>query len=614
MSLFKRAETRNNNIPAGGGSGTFNPFDRPTMPLSSVALDGAFANPAGVNTLASLGIPTAYRCVSLISNVIASCVLESIDRNGDASPWMPWQNLVSYTSYEITELLVVHLAGWGNFYAFPVLGGNSTRLLDLQPIYPGNVDVLRIDGKKIFRVRQNTDDKNLTLKASDYKDYTEDEIFHIPFLGYDGLKGMSPVDWAAQTFGTTLQANTLANRFMQSGQQLGGVIGVRAPLADQGQADAIKEAWQKAHGGVANAGTVAVLDAETSFTPITINPDNLQLIEGRTWQAQEVARVYGVPLTMLSFDSTGYGDAIETQQEGFVTYTVRQYTDRAEQRLARWFQPRGKALQFDLDGLMRGSTMERYQQYASGINAGWLLRSEARDAEKLPALPPRFKLNEPVIPNTMEAASALLETPAAPVQGAPEPPDDDGADDSTASASTGSESASSGSDSRSMEHRLIEYRAIQKSLADQVFHQLTEDYPKASLDWVHHAAWEGPIEVPFDELDMSDRARWRASSEPENVQSFADRIKRRIGEGKTPLKKPAVIVAEPGKKHHLIIVDGHHRVLGSEKAEQAGIYAWVGHVNSNNGPWMELHDLQFTRDSGSKPHAGDDVAADQVGK
>jgi len=156
-------------------------------------------------------------------------------------------------------------------------------------------------------------------------------------------------------------------------------------------------------------------------------------------------------------------------------------------------------------------------------------------------------------------------------------------------------------------------KAIQKSKADEVFHQLTEDYPKAALGWVHHTAWDGPQVIPFARLDMDDRARWRASHEPARVAEFAARIRKRLGKGKDQLKKPAVVVFEPGRRKG-IIIDGHHRTLGAEKAGEPGVLAWVGHVDSRGGPWMELHDLQFTRDSGSAPHAGDDDAASQVGK
>lgn len=155
--------------------------------------------------------------------------------------------------------------------------------------------------------------------------------------------------------------------------------------------------------------------------------------------------------------------------------------------------------------------------------------------------------------------------------------------------------------------------ALAKAPADDVYHQLTEDYPKASLNWVHHVAWEAPRVIPFSELNMKSRKDWRASHEPDRVAGFASRISKRTAQGKTQLKKPAVVVFEPGKPGQGLIVDGHHRTLGAEQAGQDGVLAWPGHVHEPGGPWMELHDLQFTHASGSAPDAGDDDPDDQVG-
>jgi hypothetical protein len=140
---------------------------------------------------------------------------------------------------------------------------------------------------------------------------------------------------------------------------------------------------------------------------------------------------------------------------------------------------------------------------------------------------------------------------------------------------------------------------IRKSHADDVYHQLTDDYPKASLEWVHHAAWESPRVIPFSELNMQSRGTWRAAHEPGRVKAFADHIRKRLRKGKSQLKKPAVVVYEPGKPHQGLIIDGHHRTLGAEQAGEEGVLAWPGHAHTVGGPWMELHDLQFDRASGS---------------
>lgn len=369
-------------------------FTGPGMPVGSLA--GIFStadNASGeyVDPLRGLGIPTIYRCISIIATVAASSTLNAVHKDQSRSPWQDWQNLISYTPYEITELIVTHLAGWGNFFAFPVT--SNGKLLDLQPIFPGSVDVRLENGQKVFRVRQAADKKGNVA----YQDFTSDQVFHIPFLGYDGVKGMSPIMWAAQPVGIALSADRITARYNANGQLLGGVIKVKAPLSSAEQAQGIKESWRRSFSGGRNTGEVAVMDADSEFQSLSIDPTALQLVESRGFQTQELARIFGVPLTMLSTASTGYGDAIDAQQEGLVAYTVRAYTDRIEQRLGREFTPRGTCVEFDLDGVLRGATLERYQSYQTGIMSGWLTRDEVRQRERLQSLE-KFGLDEPLVP------------------------------------------------------------------------------------------------------------------------------------------------------------------------------------------------------------------------
>lgn len=406
------------------GDPTYNPFERPSMPLSSLALDGMLGggqgNDAGVNVdpVGGFGVPTAYRCIAILSTVVASCILEDIKRSsGEAQSWDVLDNLLSYTAFEIKELIVAHIGGWGNFCAFKVYQGST--LIDLTPIFPGNVDIIRVKGRKTFRVRRMNDDGSPVTDPSrpnqaQFRDYTDGPdcpIFHIPGFGFDGLKGVSPIMLAAQTFGTAMAADKLAARFYSSGQQLGGVISVKVPLANQSQADAMKHQWRTAHAGVNNAGGVAVLDSEASFTPITIAPEALQFLQSRQWQASEIAKMFGLPPFLVS-DTQSWGGEVEEQWQGFVTVTLRGYTDRIEQRFTRQFATRGHVLEFELDRLMRGATMARFQAYGQAIGWGWMTRAEVRQKERLKALAPKYGLDEPLTPQTMNGA--LADGPMAP--------------------------------------------------------------------------------------------------------------------------------------------------------------------------------------------------------
>jgi phage gp29-like protein len=120
-----------------------------------------------------------------------------------------------------------------------------------------------------------------------------------------------------------------------------------------------------------------------------------------------------------------------------------------------------------------------------------------------------------------------------------------------------------------------------------VYEELLDDYPPAALEWVLAAHWEGPEDVPLNEVDFSERKTWRASHE--DIAPYVKRLKKAIvGNAR---RKPAVFVKTPGNTLKQI-VDGHHRTLAAE-ACNVPAYAYTARVYVENGPWMRLHGEQL---------------------
>jgi HK97 family phage portal protein len=389
VTLF-RSETRG---AVASGSPNYNPFENPSVPLASVGLDNVFGrvnNDAGetVTVDSSMTVPTVYRCVALLSTVIAGCpvkVFRGKHKEEVDNPLLAIYNPdMTYTQFELWELVVAYVALWGNAFVFKKRDAFD-RIIDLKPIYPGIVEV-KFDhqqGRKLFLVKRLTDEGTIDPTRKPQV-FTEWEIMHISGLGLDGLQGMSTVMQASQAVGTALAADKLAARFYSSGSQLGGIIKIKAPLRNQQQAEGIKARWMSKNAGVAHAGDVAVLDAETDFQSVTIPPDQLQFLESRRWQTNEIARLFGVPPHLVGDveKSTSWGTGIEVQNTGLVTYTASSYTKRIEQRITREVvATRGQVAEFDLDDLMRGSTLERYQALAVAIGGPWMSRNEGRQTE-----------------------------------------------------------------------------------------------------------------------------------------------------------------------------------------------------------------------------------------
>jgi hypothetical protein len=127
-------------------------------------------------------------------------------------------------------------------------------------------------------------------------------------------------------------------------------------------------------------------------------------------------------------------------------------------------------------------------------------------------------------------------------------------------------------------------RALYEDVTAAVYAQMARAFPSSAIGWVRkQAAWTGPIQVPLDQVDMSDRDQWDASSQPRKVRKIAKKMARKAARGEQP--RPAILVRWPGSGKD-VVVDGHHHVLAAEENGEHFVWAYVGHVPQEQGPWL----------------------------
>lgn len=125
-----------------------------------------------------------------------------------------------------------------------------------------------------------------------------------------------------------------------------------------------------------------------------------------------------------------------------------------------------------------------------------------------------------------------------------------------------------------------------------VYNMLLEDYDPDAIEWIKSAHIEGPMLVPLESIDFSNRAEWEASQNTDHVDDFVDEIENK------GYVKPILLVNEPNDKK-LIIVDGHHRSLAYRKLKRDPM-AYIATVGTVGGPWDDLHSEQHEGKIGSK--------------
>jgi len=342
----------------------------------------------------SLAFVPVYACVRLLATSIASLPLpvyrrlpgggKERDAGHPLYPLLHDQPNPEMTSCEMRQAMVGHLMLWGNAYA-NIERGADGRPIALWPLRPDRMRVERSPrtGQLLYRYSVPGGEERVLLA---------DEVMHWRGLSSDGQIGYSPISLAREAVGMGLSAEEYAARFFGNDSRPGGILKTPNKLTPE-SANASKESWQAAHGGLTNAHRVAVLQEGLEWQSIGIPPKDAQFLELRQFQRTEIAMLFGVPPHMIGDTerSTSWGTGIEQQGIGFVTYTLRPWLVAIEQRIKAdlflqaeretWFA------EFLVDGLLRGDAKGRAESLAIQRQNGVINADEWREIENRNPLP-----------------------------------------------------------------------------------------------------------------------------------------------------------------------------------------------------------------------------------
>ena len=211
---------------------------------------------------------------------------------------------------------------------------------------------------------------------------------HIPALGFNGLKGFSPIAMAKNAVGMTLACEEYGASFFANGANPGGVLEHPGVLKDPAR---VRESWNEVYRGSNNAHKIAVLEEGMKYQQIGIPPEEAQFLETRKFQLNEIARLYRIPPHMIGdLDKSSFNN-IEQQSLEFVKYTLDPWVIRWEQSMQKaLFLPGEKGTYFvklNVDGLLRGDYKSRMEGYSIGLQNGFMSPNDVRELEDLNPIP-----------------------------------------------------------------------------------------------------------------------------------------------------------------------------------------------------------------------------------
>jgi HK97 family phage portal protein len=343
---------------------------------------GTSWNETKVNQDSALGIAAVYAAIRLYADTVASLPVGAYVRvNGERRPYFPrpaWlDNPVpqnpNYTGFDLRHRIVTSLLTDGNAFLLTIRDPRG-EITEVHALDPRNVEVgMNADRSPYYNV----------LGGAGATRLTADEIVHLTlFATGDNQRGMSPIQHHARTLGIAIAGEQFASKFFEQGATVGGVVEVPGELSPE-QAAEIREGFAGRHEGVAKAHRIAVLSGGAKFETLPIKVSELALVEQLGWTVEQVARIYAVPLALLSVSTPGAQSyaSVEAQLSAWLRTGLYPLIVRIEAGLQRLVVGDTTFIKFNVDALLRPTTLERYQAHAVAITNGWASPNDVRKLE-----------------------------------------------------------------------------------------------------------------------------------------------------------------------------------------------------------------------------------------
>jgi HK97 family phage portal protein len=231
------------------------------------------------------------------------------------------------------------------------------------------------------------------LEDEGYVGLDQDDVLHLPNVGFDGICSPSVIGLAAkQGIGLAMAAEEYSARFFSNGARPDHVITMDG-TPTQDQVDLIRNNWVKKHGGTANAHRPGMLVGGAKLQQITMTSEDAQLMEARQFQVTDIARAFGLPSWMINANekSTSWGSGLEQMGLGFIIYTLQPHLTRWSQEINRkLLRDRNLFAEFNVAALLRGDAKTRADYYTSALGGtqapGYMTPNEVRAKENLPPI------------------------------------------------------------------------------------------------------------------------------------------------------------------------------------------------------------------------------------
>ena len=255
----------------------------------------------------------------------------------------------------------------------------SGRVRELHPMHPTNVIVRRDpDTGELFYI-YSSGVRNVSLlppiPAADV----------VPFMGYnpdDLVRGMSVLEPLRDTLLNEDAARRATASWWQRGARPSVALKHPGSLSEPAQ-ERLRKTWDSQHAGADLMGGTAILEEGMEAQIVQLNAEEMQYIETRKLNREEVCAAYDVPPPVLHIlDHATYSNITEQLRSMYRDTMAPRFTlfeAALDHHLVPDFDKSGEVFtRFNMDDVLRGDFEVRATSVATLISNGVLMPSEGR--------------------------------------------------------------------------------------------------------------------------------------------------------------------------------------------------------------------------------------------
>jgi HK97 family phage portal protein len=339
---------------------------------------------ATVNFDTAMTVSAFWASARLLSETVAAMPLVCYEVRGSSrkvtTNYKLWW-LLNYmpnryqTRTEFWECLMLNLVTSGNWYC-SVMRNTSGEIISLMPLMSSQMTPRILeDGTLVYEYRTETG----------VKVYSQQSIWHVKLFG-NGIVGLSPLGYARQSIGTAIALENRTSTLAANGGKTTGILTIDKVLTSE-QRQAVRKNFESLTDGGHDG--LFVLEAGMNYQQTSLTPADMQMLESRKYQVEDIARFMGVPSVLINDTSgtTTWGSGVQQIIDGFYKLNLRPYLERIESSITKslmqiedWSR---YEIQFDFDSLLRADKETRFKTLREGVNAGIITPNEARADEGL---------------------------------------------------------------------------------------------------------------------------------------------------------------------------------------------------------------------------------------